>query len=305
MNGISAFRPLNIVIVGTTQLVFYFGLIVPFLSKNGVIRSLSNESLILLVTTTIIVTTCGYLVNDLYDFKTDHTNNKRNHTLSIPTLKNLYIGGLMIGAFTSYFLAQTLDHLEWWLLYPFVTWVLFLYTQKFQKLPLIGNVIVALFCSASFGIIAIGEIESILTLNHVNIHDYNLLLGSIVLFLIFAFTINLIREIVKDIEDILGDTKEKYQTLPIKIGIPRSITIVISSIFLQLIIEAAWILLLYQEGLTLLTLCFISIVFIHCFYLFYRASKLFKSEGIKSLKTQLKIHMMLGILFLSIFKFFI
>ena len=44
---------------------------------------------------------------------------------------------------------------------------------------------------------------------------------------VFGFLINLIREIVKDIQDIEGDSKLNYRTLPIKFGIEKSKKLII------------------------------------------------------------------------------
>ena len=44
---------------------------------------------------------------------------------------------------------------------------------------------------------------------------------------VFAFLINLIREIVKDVQDIEGDSKLNYQTFPIRFGIDTSKRLVI------------------------------------------------------------------------------
>ena len=71
--------------------------------------------------------------------------------------------------------------------------------------------------------------------------DFNM---AIILYSSFAFTSNLVREIVKDIEDLQGDEKFGSYTLPIAIGVRRTkgILLAINAAF------ALFILYLIQES---------------------------------------------------------
>src|SRR5690606_10942046 len=81
--------------------------------------------------------------------------------------------------------------------------LLYFYSTHLQKLPLIGNITVAILTGAAFlyGGIAVDNVS------------------SAIIPAVFAFMINLIRELVKDIQDMEGDLKNGYQTFPIKFGI--------------------------------------------------------------------------------------
>ena len=54
-------------------------------------------------------------------------------------------------------------------------------------------------------------------------------------FAIIAFIINLIREMVKDLEDINGDYNQGMQTLPIVIGVSRTVKIVFGLSFIPIL----------------------------------------------------------------------
>lgn len=81
------------------------------------------------------------------------------------------------------------------------------YTSLFKQLPGVGNLVVALLSGSTFlfGGAAVGNISE-----------------TVILFVLAAFA-SLGREIIKDVEDIVGDRAEGLQTLPIAIG-PRRAT---------------------------------------------------------------------------------
>lgn len=84
--------------------------------------------------------------------------------------------------------------------------LLFIYSAYLKRLPLIGNVIVALLTALAFvygGFVTGNPYASFIPA-------------------VFAFLINLIRELVKDIQDIKGDSKIHFNTFPIKYGLDKT-----------------------------------------------------------------------------------
>jgi 4-hydroxybenzoate polyprenyltransferase len=161
-----------------------------------------DPNLYLLIISTVILTASGYMINDYYDVKIDYVNRpnkvvigkemKRRMVMILHTIMNfvgIAIGVLVhprIGAIT--FLAA------------FLLW---LYSNSLKRLPFIGNLTVASLTGLSIWIVGIYyQTSELLVLTYA----------------IFAFFINLIREIIKDIEDRQGDRKHGCKTLPIVIG---------------------------------------------------------------------------------------
>jgi 4-hydroxybenzoate polyprenyltransferase len=88
---------------------------------------------------------------------------------------------------------------------------------------LLGNVIIALLLS--FSVVIIGVFDLYPAINGESTLMASLF--SILLdYAIFAFVINLIREIVKDLEDINGDTSQGMKTLAIVLGILKTTKLV-------------------------------------------------------------------------------
>lgn len=83
------------------------------------------------------------------------------------------------------------------------------YTELFKGLPGVGNAVVAYLGGSTFlfGGAAVGKLETVLILT----------------FLAAASTFT--REVIKDIEDIVGDSEEGLRTLPVVIGTDRALWI--------------------------------------------------------------------------------
>lgn len=192
-------RPNNLLMVAFAQLMTAYFLVEK--TREG-LPVLQDYNLYLLIISTVILTASGYMINDYYDVKIDYVNRpkavvvgkgmKRRMVMILHTFMNfvgISLGVLVhprIGAIT--FLAA------------FLLWF---YSNTLKRLPFIGNLTVAALTGLSIWIVGIYYQTSQLL---------------ILTYAIFAFFINLIREIIKDIEDRHGDRKHGCKTLPIVIG---------------------------------------------------------------------------------------
>ena len=120
--------------------------------------------------------------------------------------------GILIG----FYLAYNIHHIKLGFINIITVTALWFYSRSFKKRFLIGNVIVSILS---------GLIPVIVTLFEPNI--YKELYYFIAGYAIFAFIISLVREIIKDLEDIEGDMAENCKTLPIILGVRPTKTIVI------------------------------------------------------------------------------
>ncbi|MEA1987294.1 MAG: geranylgeranylglycerol-phosphate geranylgeranyltransferase [Candidatus Marinimicrobia bacterium] len=158
-------------------------------------------------------------VNDIYDIEIDKINRPNRSLpagkLSINEVKNFAVILFLIGNGISFYLGN----------FPFIisliiaTPLMVLYASKLKKIALIGNLLVSfilgltfIFASTVFGNYMIGVVPAVL-----------------------AFLLTLIREIVKDMEDIDGDKKYGANTLPIFLGIERT-KIIVSALMMLLVV---------------------------------------------------------------------
>jgi 4-hydroxybenzoate polyprenyltransferase len=189
----------NLAIIALTQLMVSIFLI----EENTLFNVLNDFNLHILILSTLFIASAGYLINDYYDIKIDYVNKpkrvvigkhiKRRKVLIIHSIFNFL--GILLGAYVS-----------WWIMgiNIFAAFLLWLYSNMLKRLPFWGNLTVSFLTGLSVFIIYL-------------IYFSNIYL--IIMYAVFAFFISLIREIIKDLEDVEGDKKFGCKTLPITLGI--------------------------------------------------------------------------------------
>ena len=193
---IRLFRPLNLL---TGAFAVYV--------SSAILRSLYQTSEL----TFAILTVVGYnaaanSLNDLIDFKIDKVNRpdrpltaglvKRNTALVFSVL--LFIGGSV----TALFLSKLAAMIAILIVLPLII----SYNLKLKQLPLVGNIVIALILGLTF--VFSGAVFG------------NMKPMIIPCFLAFGLT--LVRELVKDIEDMEGDRLAGLTTFPIIAGFNRA-----------------------------------------------------------------------------------
>jgi 4-hydroxybenzoate polyprenyltransferase len=207
----------NLLIIVLTQYLVRIFLVGP---KEEWLRHLTDLRFFLLSLSTVLIAGAGYIINDYYDIKIDTINKprrvvvgrilRRRQAIIIHMVLNVL--GLGLGLLVGWKVA---------LVNLLATFTLWLYSNQLKRLPFIGNFTVALLTAASLLVIILFE-------------PRNQFL--VVTFAIFAFFISLIREIIKDMEDLRGDASFGCQTLPIVWGIRRTKTLLYILILSFLII---------------------------------------------------------------------
>lgn len=192
------------------QLIRYQNLIIIvltlFFTKYFLIDSTADQvplNWLFLSASTLLVAAGGYLINDFYDIAIDKIN-KPNKVLidKIFTQKTswfVYIAFNIFAVFLGFCISVVIGLSE-----IVCVLSLWLYAFYLKKTPLFGNLLVA-FLSAFVVLIVNLMYEAHFLLVYV--------------FGVFAFFISLIRELIKDIEDIEGDKVGKCSTFPILFGI--------------------------------------------------------------------------------------
>ncbi|HAH36660.1 MULTISPECIES: geranylgeranylglycerol-phosphate geranylgeranyltransferase [unclassified Algoriphagus] len=196
-------RPINLLMVAFAQLMAAYFLIEK--TPQG-LPVLQDYRLYLLILATLLITAAGYMINDYYDVKIDYVNRpnevivgkgiKRRVVIFLHTIFNFT--GIGLGALVAPRIA----------IVNFVAaFLLWLYSNRLKREPFIGNLTVAFLTGLSVYLVAF-------------YYQKNELL--VLTYAIFAFFLNLIREILKDIEDRNGDRKHGCRTLPIVIGFRKT-----------------------------------------------------------------------------------
>jgi 4-hydroxybenzoate polyprenyltransferase len=276
-------------------LITYVLFLIKFLlfSSLNTITNLNTFQFLLLWLSIIFITTAGYIINDVKDFKTDAINKPKsviiNKTLSIEKAKRWYFFINTIGIIIGVIFSFQIKNPTVALIFIFTSLLLNWYSNYLKSKPLVGNILVSFLVAFSFVLLAILDINySIKSLaqNFVVMVIYGL--G------IVAFFITLIREIVKDIEDIKGDNLLNMKTLPIILGIDRTkkIAVYISVILILFLI---YIVSNISNNYIWLNIYLIVTCILPLLYISIKLWKIKSYKKINKLSTLLKLIMFFGV----------
>ena len=209
-------RPLNLFFVVLTQILCSF-----YILKSDISIHLG-----LLYFGTFLITAAGYVINDYFDIKADAINKPRQVYIGrIVSRRKSLLFVLLLNA--SALTLSFFINFQITLSYFVIIVLLWLYSYLLKRSFLIGNILVAGLAAYSIYILDFLQHGSYAPITN------NLLIA----FIFFAFITNLIREVIKDCEDIKGDLLLKSKTLPIVIGIQntRILILILNLIFLSAI----------------------------------------------------------------------
>jgi len=182
--------------------------------------ALTNFDFIILTIATLTIAAAGYIINDVFDVKTDKINKPNkvviDKIISRKKAYYYYFGLNVVGIIAGFYVAYRINNLSFIAIFIITALLLRLYNTNFKKLPLVGNIIISLLVSLS--ILIVGIFDIIPVINEINTvaqyHAFRVLID----YAIFAFILMLLREIVKDAEDMEGDKIMNMNTLPILLG---------------------------------------------------------------------------------------
>ena len=285
-------------------LVTYIFLIIKllFFPSFYVETMLTGFQFFILLLSILLITAAGNIFNDIQDIKADLINEPQKVIVSkfvtVENAKRWYkitnTSGIVLGIA----LCLKIEKPTYSFFFIGAALLLYYYSIKLKSKPFIGNLVISFLIAFSILILGIFEIDF-----SVKNEYQNIAINIIIVLSIFAFTLNLIREIVKDIEDINGDNALNNKTLPIIFGINR---IKVFSSFLCIIPIALIMLLIINYShiykITMLYLLFFSLIPLLYFLLKIRIAK--KKKDFHKLSNLLKIIMFLGISSLIIFSIF-
>jgi 4-hydroxybenzoate polyprenyltransferase len=224
MNYLKLIRYQNLIMLALMQLIFRYG----FLELQNIPLALADWQYILLILATVCIAAGGYIINNIIDVETDSENKPNNvivgKSISETKAYNVYIAFTFIGVAIGFYLSNVIDKPSFASIFIVISITLYLYAISWKQSLLIGNIIVALMIS--FSVLIIGIYDLYPVTNQENRALMGLLFRILLDYAIFAFILNFIREIVKDLEDIEGDRNQGMNTLPISFGISNTVKLV-------------------------------------------------------------------------------
>ena len=287
----------NLLLIALLQFLIKYYLLSDFSFQT----ILSNSLFYILVFATITITAAGYIINDIIDIKVDAINKPNkviiDNKISIPNAKKLYFLLTSIGILAGIYVSIKVDKPLFSLCFIAISLLLYTYSKYLKGKVLIGNIVVSLLLAFSILILLFFDIP--IKMNSMQWSLYLKIQFVIIIYAVFAFLLNFIREIIKDIEDIDGDYNEELKTFPIIFGRKRArnFVIFISVITIYLLIF------IISNFLKIKTIPFAYIGVFVFLPLLYFTYKLWNSKTKKQysfLSKLLKIIILLGIISIPI-----
>jgi 4-hydroxybenzoate polyprenyltransferase len=255
-NWLRLFRIPNLAIIIITQYLLGYGIIRPLLLMQHVEAPLGHLNFFILVMITVIIAAAGYIINDHHDVNTDRKNkpgkNMLEGKISVKKALNAYyiMNGLAIVA--GFYLAYIAGSLQLGFVFPAIIGLLWFYSSRYQRMPFWGNLIVALLSAMVVLIIWLFEFFMLLDKSgdFVSVISQLYVISEYVwAYALFAFLISMVREMLKDIEDMNGDQATGYRTLPVIWGMNTARWITGGILFLTIVLLAAGQWYLYQKDM--------------------------------------------------------
>lgn len=199
LSMLSVVRGYNIAVIVLAQ---YLAAIFIFSPEKPLKEIILNLDLYFIVLATICVIAAGYIINNFYDTKTDQINkplkSRIDSIVGQETKIRIY--------FLLNFVGVAFGFLVSWraaVFFAFYIFLIWLYSHKLKKYPLTG-----LFSSAILSILPFFAV-------FVYYKNFSTLIFTFAAYLFFVL---MIRQLLKDLENIKGDIVQNYQTIAVKYG---------------------------------------------------------------------------------------
>ena len=301
MNKLISFLKLiriqNLIILLLAQVLFYY-----FSYEN-----FGDIKLYLLLSITFLITAAGYIINDIFDVESDKINKEEVIIVNkIPARQAIfwYYSFNVIAVLLSCYLFSLYNyfpdecdkliilsnssfnsHLILFIILLSSIFILRWYSKTYKHKFILGNFIIATLTALS--------VFNVLLINCLN-SSFLFFLYNQILFILFAFLLTFVREIIKDLEDLEGDKIVNSKNIASSLSLNKTKFIVIFILFITLFLYISWTLLWHDYKILTIYNILINLLIVYSIY------KVIVSKNKKDFRftsALLKVIMILGILF--------
>lgn len=229
MAYIRLIRLQNLVFIGFIQIVMQFAVLNPILQIFGFDVVFENSMLSLLIAATVLIAAGGYVLNDYFDIKIDTINRPEKQIVGniisrrYAMILHQVLTGL--GTFCGLLLAYFARSYTLAFIFIVVPGLLWFYSASYKRQFMIGNLVVSFIAALTVLVVGITqmaflqkEFGKLIFETPIPKEFYSWIGG----FALFSFLITWIREIIKDMEDEIGDREMECRTMIIKWGTKKT-----------------------------------------------------------------------------------
>ena len=198
---------------------------VPILNQAAFGEQLPWYVVLLIMSATVLIAAGGYVINDYFDVKIDRINRPDEvvvtRSVSKPAALRLSVGMSVAGIACGIAAAVWLHSTTIGVLFVIVPGLLWFYSSSYKRLFMVGNLIIALLAALAPLLVAMANM-AVLQLRYGTILSYTTLPHDLYAWLggfgLFAFLLTWMREIVKDMQDQMGDRELECHSMPVVLG---------------------------------------------------------------------------------------
>jgi 4-hydroxybenzoate polyprenyltransferase len=275
----------NLIIIVLTQYLFRYCILLPLMKVEGIDPVFSHWNFALLVLSTVLIAAAGYAINDYFDIRTDRINRPDKivvgRLISRRKAMLIHVTFSIIAILLGIYLSYKVHSYRLASIHIIVAVLLWLYSLKYKAYFLVGNLIVSFVSALTIMIVWIFELYAFRVGDPSGLAKLmcNQFLWPYLKFLLwayvaYAFITSLIREIIKDIEDVEGDKKTGCSTIPVVLGVNKTKYALLFLCFITIISLGYVDYIAFTKQLTLIfwyVLVLLVIPFIYMMYIILKA----------------------------------
>ena len=296
----------NLLFIALTQVLFQLCIFYPLYGDD--FPAVDTRNFVLLVISSLLIAAAGYIINDYFDINIDEVNKPEKMVVDKVINRRWAIAWHLVLSTTGVLLTMlAVPVFEKWYLVAaniFCVVLLWFYSTTFKKKILIGNVAISLLTAWTILLIFLSKVSFNDAFEAAHSGQPKFFRFAF-LYAGFAFIISLIREAVKDVEDMPGDERYGCRTMPILWGVHATkVYIAVWMIILIAILVVIQVYILQFQWWWAVVYC-IFLIIAPLLFIFW---KLFRAVSVKDfhqLSSMLKLVMFTGILSMTFFYFYL
>jgi 4-hydroxybenzoate polyprenyltransferase len=296
----------NLVFIALTQVLFLLCIYHPL--YKGDIPAHDTRNFILLVFSSLFIAAAGYIINDYFDINIDEVNKPERMVVDKLISRRWAIAWhFMLSASGVLLTMLALPILaKWYLILAniFCVALLWFYSTTFKRKLLIGNIAISLLTAWTILLIFFSKL-SVSDAFGTNHPGQSKFFRFAFLYAGFAFILSLIREAIKDIEDMPGDARYGCRTMPIVWGVNATkVYIAVWMVILIAILAVVQVYVLQFQWWWIVVYCVLLII-LPLLYFFFKLFKASSTNDYHQLSQWAKLVMLTGILSMLCFYFYL
>ena len=261
-----------------------------------------------IVATSICIAAAGYIINDYFDINIDQVNKPKSVVVGAYISRRWVIFWHLILSMAGVYLSlivfpfQQYVHIHFSNLVTIL--ILWFYSTNFKRDFLIGNVVIAVLTAWTIGVVYFSKFTFMQLAHPTNMLPADMKFFKLMLlYSSFAFILTLIREALKDMEDMIGDEKFGCTTMPIAWGLQT--TKVYVAVWLMVLILVLSIIQLYAIpfGWWIPSVYCLTSIIEPLDYVLFNLKQAFTRADFNRLSNLIKFAMLMGILSMGFFYF--